>query len=272
MEDRQIMYYLINKNDYLINSIVKELYKDRPSQTRAISVVQKSLKESFLIENNEFKAVDKDWKKHLTAKGMFEYFTMQNKMVSHFFSLRKNSRKSIVTKCKHYLKDLDDIGEREEGYYDLYSIFESNDLLLKKNIIEKQTLDTSILGKEMKLTEDEVSEHLYNMIEKYYLQYYYYKQKEKENPIPFENYLEEIDCGFYSKKIKEIAAKKQKEEMQELVSSEEENDKMIEEINSKKIEQEIESADNKTIPDYPATCQNNKKDSLVDNDGQLLLF
>ena len=85
MEDRQMRYYLLNKNDYLINSIVKELYKDRTSQTRAISVVQKSLKKSFLIENKEFKAVDKDWKKHLTAKGMFEYFTMQNKMVTTSF-------------------------------------------------------------------------------------------------------------------------------------------------------------------------------------------
>ena len=272
MEDRQIMYYLLNKNDYLINSIVKELYKDRTSQTRAISVVQKSLKKSFLIENKEFKTVDKDWKKHLTAKGMFEYFTMQNKMVSHFFSLKKNNRTSIVDKCKYYLKDLDDIGEREEGYYDLYSMFESNDLLLKKNVIEKQTLDTSILGKELKLTEDEVSEHLYNMLDKYYLQYFYYKQKEKEEPISFEKYLEEIDCGFYSKKIKEIAAKKQKEEMQELVSSDEENDKMIEEINNEKLENEINDLDSQTISDYPATCKNNKKDSLVDSDGQLLLF
>ena len=268
MEDRQVMYYLINKNDYLINDVVKELYKDQITQSHYISIVQKALKKSLFIENSEDKEYDRYWKKHLTTKSMFEYFTMQNRLVSQFFSRKKEYRTEVVDRCKRYLKELDEADEKENSYLYYYSLFELDDLFVKENFISKKTVDTSIIKKELKINDEQISQTLYSLIDKYYMEYLVQKQKEKQNPITFDKYIDSMNCGTYSKCVKEIAQKKHEEMMFELINSDEENDEMIREINDKKVKEEMEnlSVNTSDINQTPPVAE------CKEEGGQLWLF
>ena len=236
MDNRRILYSLVKDNSKFLGGIVYSLYNDKKSFYRAIANVKASLNTFFLNSHQVNVKVQKDWKQILTKKALFEFFTMQNKLISIFLSKKTNNqRREVVTKCKNYL-DLFMSGKDTEygegSGYEVDYLFPKDDYL-EQSVIYTEKLNP--LSKEEKecLSNQEIVDTLCSCVEKYYNHYINDKVAGDSinNAISFEEYVSSLDYGKYKNEVKAELINRHQKELQEFLSIDFDREEDIETYN-----------------------------------------
>lgn len=239
MDDRQIMYQLCQKESKKIDGIINEYYKDQ----KDASIIKKGLNLYFFNRHKKEYPKNRDWKKFVNTKGLYEYFSFQNKIISLIFAKDKNSKeetekkeiiseniKKIIWQTMTYISDSRlSYKYQNDDYFDDTYLFCDNELLDQPEIFANK-LEKPTKKEKENLTKEDIVCSLAKQT-RYYLENYNNKVRD-DDQISVENFLEKVNLGRYTKDVKQKLLDENKKEIQNLVSQDEDNEEYIEEYNN----------------------------------------